>query len=101
MLEHQIDSANQSLTVHTPNAFNINCYSQILEICNQHQDSILALRLNFADTDYIDSTGIGLILELRSKLAQRQAKLILTSVKPQVKNLLEATNITALVQVES
>lgn len=55
--------------------------------------------INLQDVNFIDSSGLGVILGRYKQLSQRNGKLALVNPKPQVKKILEFSGITKIINI--
>lgn len=63
--------------------------AMLAEVGNGSQRFIFDL----AAVDYIDSSGVGTLVELKRKVERQKCKLILAAVQPRVLNVLEITQL--------
>ena len=56
---------------------------------------------NFKNVDHVDSTGIGVILELHETLQERQAQLIFCEINDYINDIFDVTNIDTLVTIRA
>jgi anti-anti-sigma factor len=55
--------------------------------------------LNFNDVKYIDSSGIRVLINVYKKMAEKKAKFCLLQVPPDVKNVLNVTNLSKIIKI--
>lgn len=55
--------------------------------------------LNFSSVDYIDSAGIGLLVMAHKKAVSNHASIVITNVKPSIKEILLLANLQKLIEI--
>ncbi|SMO89096.1 STAS domain-containing protein [Melghirimyces algeriensis] len=56
--------------------------------------------LNLSQVDYMDSTGLGVLIGAFKKLRSQRGRLILTGVSPRLKRLLNITGLSEILEIE-
>ena len=64
-------------------------------------DSISAILINFQKVEFIDSSGIGLIVSIFKTLQQRQAKLILSDLSKKNSEIFNMTRLDKIISIYS
>ena len=62
-------------------------------------DGVKRVEVDFADTDYLDSSALGMLLVLRDKVSSSKTVVELLKVKPDVKKILEIANFDKLFSI--
>ncbi|MFA6992163.1 MAG: STAS domain-containing protein [Candidatus Gracilibacteria bacterium] len=105
--ELPVDAGNNYKVIKFAGAFDKSGYSDI----NSQLDSILStfaemdstsmrtIVFDFTDLDYINSQGIGIIMEIHNDLKDHSKKLVIIGVKPNVQDVFTAIGMNELVQV--
>jgi anti-sigma B factor antagonist len=69
----------------------------VLDALDQGNRTVL---IDFADTGYIDSSGLGVLISLSKKIRERGAELRLANLNGDLRTLFERTKLDALFQLE-
>ena len=69
----------------------------VLEALDQGHHTVL---IDFTDTGYIDSSGLGVLISLSKKIRERGAELRLANLNGDLRTLFERTKLDALFQLE-
>lgn len=62
-------------------------------------DSISAILINFEEVEFIDSSGIGLLVSVFKTLQQRQAKLILSDLSKKNSEIFNMTRLDKIISI--
>jgi len=69
----------------------------VLDALDQGNRTVL---IDFTDTGYIDSSGLGVLISLSKKIRERGAELRLTNLNGDLRTLFERTKLDALFQLD-
>ena len=64
--------------------------SRLLELIESHVGRLI---LDLAGVDYMDSSGVGTIVELKRKLERRGGQVVLARLQPRVRSVFEITQL--------
>ncbi len=77
-----------------------NCLSFKEQVILLIADNIIHLKLDFSETDYIDSSGIGLLLATYFELNKFGGSVIIENPQMHIGDLLEATQVTKYISIQ-
>ena len=63
---------------------------RLLQLVEQRPERVI---LDLAGVDYMDSSGVGTMVEFKRYLERREGQLVLTGLRPRVRSLLEITRL--------
>jgi anti-anti-sigma factor len=64
-------------------------------------EGVKRVEVDFADTDYLDSSALGMLLVLRDKVGASKTVIEILKVKPEVRKILEIANFDKLFNIGS
>ena len=86
--EYSSESRTMNITVH--GRFDFKLVNQFRDAYSSHQNSVASYVIDFRDTDYMDSSGLGMLLNLKRQV-DTATPITLTNCKPQLKKILLAS----------
>ena len=101
-MEHHFTLSGTALTVHLPAELD-HCSSQQLR---QEIDRLIRVRnirsilFDFGDTEFMDSSGIALILRSQQRMQLMEGSVVLRNVPEQARRVLDAAGIGRLVSIQ-
>ena len=75
----------------------IDFYKQVREIADNDEEA--AVIIDFAQVDFIDSSGLGSLVAINSHLVKQGRRLILSGVLENLLGLLKITNLYSILQI--
>jgi anti-sigma B factor antagonist len=69
----------------------------LVQILNEHSASI---KINCLELDYIDSTGLGVLIGALKRLKQENKNIIISNAKPNISKLLSITGLNKIFMIE-
>ncbi len=69
----------------------------LVQILNEHSTSI---KINCLELDYIDSTGLGVLIGALKRLKQENKNIIISNAKPNISKLLSITGLNKIFMIE-
>ncbi|MBF0186230.1 MAG: STAS domain-containing protein [Magnetococcales bacterium] len=88
--------SSHSLTISIKGRFNFETHKQFRKIYhladNDTQDKITHFTIDLSETDYIDSSALGMLLLLREEAAANKATVEISNTHPHIRKILETAN---------
>ena len=69
------------------------------DVASNLEKSDVDLILDFSNTKFIDSIGLGTLVSILKQTAQKNVKVVLTSLSPQVRQIFELTRLYRLFDI--
>jgi anti-anti-sigma factor len=82
-----ISSSNETVTVSIRGAFSFPMYKQFRELAQQ-LDTDKQFVIDLAETTYMDSSALGILLQLRDEVDQETAKIRIVNCRPEIRKIL-------------
>lgn len=90
-----------NLNITIPKEFSVEAAADFrLKINDYINDGVINFTFNFSDCEFIDSTGLGVMVSIYKKCAERNGILKLISLKPEVKKLFKLTRLDRVFDIE-
>lgn len=90
------NSEKQELTIRVSGRFDFGVHQDFRKATEWHRDTVKSIIVDLRNTDYIDSSALGMLLILRDKMNNDRSAIRLTNAKPEVKKILEIANFEKL-----
>lgn len=84
------------VSIHIKGNFDISCYDDFNRTLNEHLDSASKFVIDLAETTYMDSSALGMLLLLREKTGGEPGKVEFMHVTPEVMNILRVAKFDQL-----
>lgn len=84
------------VSIHIKGNFDISCYDDFTKALNEHLDSASKFVIDLAETSYMDSSALGMLLLLREKTGGYPGKIEFSHVTPEVMNILKVAKFDQL-----
>ena len=100
--EMSYQSEVRTLTVHLPSEVDHHTSKNLREQSEQFLDTFDIQRIvfDFSDTDFMDSSGIALILRSQQRMQLMEGSVVLRNVPEQARRVLDAAGIGRLVSIQ-
>lgn len=85
-VEAQVDSAAKHITISIEGAFGFNLVQDFRRCYNDRQE--FRFTIDLRKVDYIDSAGLGMLLNMHNYLGQDDGMIKITNTLPQVRKIL-------------
>ncbi|RTZ17923.1 anti-sigma factor antagonist [Vibrio aquaticus] len=85
-VEAQLDSAAKHITILIEGAFGFNLVQEFRRCYNDRQE--FRFTIDLRKVDYIDSAGLGMLLNMHNYLGQEDGMIRITNTLPQVRKIL-------------
>jgi HptB-dependent secretion and biofilm anti anti-sigma factor len=96
--EVQPDGGTLKITVGP--RFDFHCQREFLDAYTKSTAGVLEYVIDLRETQYMDSSGLGMLLVLRKHAGGDAARICLRNVNPQVRAILKTANIDRLFHLE-
>ncbi|WP_305908312.1 STAS domain-containing protein [Methylomarinum sp. Ch1-1] len=92
----KLDSNTGTLHIEVSGRFDFGVHQQFRDATNLTDDKINVIEVNLAQTDYLDSSALGMLLVLRDRLGENRNAVRIKNAKPEVRKILEIANFDKL-----
>lgn len=90
-----------SLNIIMPKDFSVEEAADFRLRINQYMnDGIVNFNFNFTECTFIDSTGLGVLVSIYKKCVEKNGKIKLLSLNPEVKKLFKLTRLDRIFEME-
>ena len=90
-----------SLNIDIPKDFSVEAAADFrLKINEYIENGVVDFIFNFSECTFIDSTGLGVLVSIYKMCAERNGKLKLLSLRPEVRNLFKLTRLDRVFEKE-
>ncbi|MDR6227566.1 anti-sigma factor antagonist [Desmospora profundinema] len=69
---------------------------KLMPLCKADRE----IHLDLSQVDYMDSTGLGVLIGAYKSLRAQNGRLVLTGISPRLNRLLQITNLTEIIDIE-
>ena len=76
--------------------FDFNQHGEFRELTKLAESGVSRIEIDLAETDYLDSSALGMLLLLRDKLKGDSSAISIRNPKPEVRRILEIANFNKL-----
>lgn len=90
--------AKGSVTIHVTGRFDFSCHQEFRR-AYEGQNEVEEFLVDLSETEYIDSSALGMLLLLRER-ADGQRKVKIVNCRPAVRRILEVANFQTLFPIE-
>lgn len=91
-----IDTGTQTLVIKVSGRFDFGVHQDFRKATEQATQEIKTIVVDMANTDYVDSSALGMLLVLRDKVGDNKSAVLIKSAKPDVRKILEIANFDKL-----
>lgn len=92
----RLDSSNGILHIAVSGRFDFSIHQQFRDATNMTHQSIKTIEVDLSQTDYLDSSALGMLLVLRDKVGDNKNAITIKNAKPDVRKILEIANFDKL-----
>jgi anti-anti-sigma factor len=93
MFEYQIESSEENTIIAFKGDMDIEITEMIEEEIIPTLQNYNQVEINFSEVSFVDSTGIGLLINMVEQLKENNVKITITQLCPQVKEIFELLQI--------
>ena len=83
----QISKQGDTVTIKLDGKFDFDSVQPFRDAYSSHNDC-RSFVIDFRDTDYMDSSGLGMLINMRRDLGEEQSSIKLVNCRPQIKKVL-------------
>lgn len=98
MNNFSVKEENNLVNIKMPKEFNFNCYKEFRDIYMKAPNS-QKFKLDFSMTDFVDSSALGMLLQLREYTGEKSEQVLLVNSSDSVKNIFKVANFDKLFTV--
>ncbi len=95
-VETHLDEKTQTLEVTISGRFDFSIHQNFRKVTQQAGAGVKAISIDLSDTDYMDSSALGMLLVLRDKVGENKESITIKNAKTEVKKILEIANFDKL-----
>ena len=99
-IETLLSDDGKKLTLTVSGKMDVTLYKEFNDSYKDKIDLVSKVVLNFKDVEYVDSSGLGMLLVLRERSGGDSADIDIINVNPNVKKILETTNFQHLFNIQ-
>ncbi|MGA2733700.1 MAG: STAS domain-containing protein [Syntrophobacteraceae bacterium] len=87
------------LTISVTGRFDIDSYKDFTQAYKERPETISKYVIDMSDLEYMDSSALGMILMLRERVGDENAKIDILNCSPGIRKILKTANFDRLVNV--
>jgi len=95
-IETRLDSSNEILHIVVSGRFDFGVHQQFREATDLAERGVRTIEVDLSQTDYLDSSALGMLLVLRDKVSNDKNAVCLKNAGAGVKKILEIANFDKL-----
>ena len=95
-IDTNIDTGTQTLVIKVSGRFDFGVHQDFRKATELATQEIKTIVVDMANTDYVDSSALGMLLVLRDKVGDNKSAVLIKSAKPDVRKILEIANFNKL-----
>ncbi len=95
-----ISSDNSEVTISICTSFDIHVYQEFSRAYKDVNLPGAKYIIDMAKTEFIDSSGLGMLLLMRERLGGSDTDIRILNCRPEIKRTLESVNLHSLVQID-
>ena len=95
-IDTNIDTGTQTLVIKVSGRFDFGVHQDFRKATELATQEIKTIVVDMANTDYVDSSALGMLLVLRDKVGDNKSAVLIKSAKPDVRKILEIANFDKL-----
>lgn len=99
-VEAKMSDDGKSLTIKVSGRFDISLHRTFSDSYKDNIGSVSNVIMDMADVEYIDSSGLGMMLVLRERIGGDAATIDIVNVSPGVEKILKTTNYDKLFNIK-
>lgn len=91
-----LDTENKTLEVKISGRFDFSIYQQFRKVIQQASTGITLIKIDLSETEYMDSSALGMLLVLRDKVGEKKEAIVIKNSNEEVKKILTIANFDKL-----
>ncbi len=91
-----LDTENKTLEVKISGRFDFSIYQQFRKVTQQASTGITLINIDLSETEYMDSSALGMLLVLRDKVGEKKEAIVIKNSNEEVKKILTIANFDKL-----
>lgn len=91
-IETKIDAEQQILEIKITGRFDFSVHQDFRKATQQASNGVNGIVVDMSDTDYVDSSALGMLLVLRDKVGENKEAISIKNAKPEVRKILDIAN---------
>lgn len=99
-IETVLSDDGKKLTLTVSGKMDVTLYKEFNDAYKDKIDLVSKVVLDFKDVEYVDSSGLGMLLVLRERSGGDAADIDIINVNPDVKKILETTNFQHMFNIQ-
>lgn len=99
-LNAQLSNDNSTLTISISGRFDFNLYKDFRDAYEKTDGNQSSYILDFSNTDYIDSSALGMLLVLREQTGGDRSNITITGSNDEIRKILSISNFDKLFNIE-
>jgi anti-anti-sigma factor len=92
----KIDAAQQILEIKITGRFDFSVHQDFRKATQQASTGVNGIVVDMTETDYVDSSALGMLLVLRDKVGENKEAISIKNAKPEVRKILDIANFDKL-----
>jgi anti-anti-sigma factor len=95
-IETKLDEEKRTLEIKISGRFDFSVHQDFRKATQQASSGVSAIIVDMSETDYVDSSALGMLLVLRDKVGENKEAISIKSAKPEVRKILDIANFDKL-----
>jgi anti-anti-sigma factor len=95
-IETKLDAEKQILEIKISGRFDFSVHQDFRKATQQASSGVSAIIVDMSETDYVDSSALGMLLVLRDKVGESKEAISIKNAKPEVRKILDIANFDKL-----
>jgi len=95
-VETNVDAEKKLLEIKISGRFDFSVHQDFRKAMQQASNDITAIVVDMSETDYVDSSALGMLLVLRDKVGENKEAISIKNAKPEVRKILDIANFDKL-----
>ena len=96
----QKSSDGNTITIKTESKFDYSSHTEFRACYSDSNNSATHYVIDMRNTDYMDSSALGMLLLLREHVGDDRSKVTITNCNEEIKNILEISNFNKLFEIQ-
>lgn len=95
-VETNLNTETQTLEVRISGRFDFSIHQNFRKITQQTGEGVKSIAIDLSETEYMDSSALGMLLVLRDKVNEKKEAIIIKNSKEEVRKILKIANFDKL-----
>lgn len=95
-IETKINEERQILEIKITGRFDFSVHQDFRKATQQASTGVNGIVVDMTETDYVDSSALGMLLVLRDKVGENKEAISIKNAKPEVRKILDIANFDKL-----